>query len=97
MRPEAFDQALLDVPRHFPSPGAIADSAELEREQKIKLLQQWEQDLRLEMVTAEENMPGQRPGQNRGGAAERFRNVRAALKSLGIEGADKPAGATKLG
>jgi hypothetical protein len=97
MQQETFNQAMQDVARHFRSPHAVVESDELDRQQKIKLLQQWEQDLRLEMVATEENMPGKMPAQNAGGAAEQFRKVRAALKDLGVKEDDKPAGATKLG
>jgi hypothetical protein len=93
----AFTQALQDVTKRFATPQALVDSDEFDREQKIKLLQQWEQDLRLEMVASEENMPGQMPGQSQGGAAETFRKVREGLKSLGAAEKDKPAAATKTG
>ena len=93
----AFTEALQDVTRRFDSPHALLGSSEFDREQKIRLLQQWEQDLRLEMVASEENMPGQMPGQSQGGAAETFRKVREGLKSLGAAEKDKPAAATKTG
>jgi len=93
----AFTEALQDVTKRFATPQALVESDELDREQKIKLLQQWEQDLRLEMVAAEENMPGQMPGQSQGGAAETFRKVREGLKKLGAAEQDKPAAAAKTG
>jgi hypothetical protein len=97
MQQEAFNQAMQDVARHFQTPRAVIESGELDRQQKIKLLQQWEQDLRLEMVATEENMPGKMSTQNKGGAAEKFRDVRAALADLGVKSDDKPAGVSKSG
>jgi hypothetical protein len=49
------------------------------------------------MVATEENMPGKMPTQNKGGAAEKFRAVRAALADLGVTSEDKPAGVSKSG
>lgn len=85
---------IQDVMKRFPTPQALVETPQFDRPQKVKFLQQWEQDLRLEMVATEENMPGQMSGQ--GGAAETFRKVRAALKSLGVGEQDKPAGASKV-
>jgi hypothetical protein len=93
----AFSEALQDVTRRFDSPHALLGSSDFDREQKIKLLQQWEQDLRLEMVATEENMPGQMPGQGQGGAAETFRKVRDALKALGVGERDHPPAQGKAG
>jgi len=89
--------SIQDVMKRFPTPQSLVETPEFDQSQKVKLLQQWEQDLRLEMVATEENMPGQMPGQGQGGAAETFRKVRAALTSLGVGEQDKPAGASKVG
>ena len=88
-----FDDALSDVSKVFEEPSAILRAGDLNAEQKIKLLRQWETDLRLLLVASEENMTG--PGQ--GLTAERLRQVQKGLHSLGaIEEEPSPA-ATKSG
>jgi len=88
-----FDDALSDVSKAFDDPGAILRAGDLNAEQKIQLLRQWEIDLRLLLVASEENMTGT----GEGVPAERLRQVQQALNSLGaVEDEPSPA-ATKSG
>ena len=57
-----FDKALQDPGLTFKRPTEILQSKDLSREQKIKLLRQWEYDVREIQVAEEENMG---PGRNR--------------------------------
>lgn len=88
-----LDQALKDVTKFFESPEAILESADFGKTEKIKLLQQWEIDLRALLVAAEENMTG--PGQ--GNAAELLQAVHAALSDLGIEAKEEAGVPNKAG
>ena len=89
---KSFEAAMADLASRFKTPQVLLDAADLDRDQKIALLRQWEHDLRLMMVATEENMPRQPSG---GGSAETFRDVRAALDRLGAT--DAPEAASKLG
>lgn len=81
-----------DVAALFESPWEIAEAQDLSREEKLKLLTSWEQDLRLKLVASEENMQGQSPGRS----AEMLSEVRQALHNL--DAADlKPPAPSKLG
>lgn len=59
-------------------PQDIAEREDMSREQKIALLEQWEQDLREEMVAEEENMAGAG-----GPMADTLTDVLQALGRLG--------------
>jgi len=52
-----FERACANVKAEFDSPAAIVAATDLKREEKVKLLQEWDYDLRLRMVASEENMP----------------------------------------
>ena len=52
-----FEKAKLNPAAVFKSPQEIVSIQELSREQKIEILQQWEQDARLMEVAEEESMP----------------------------------------
>ena len=56
-----FEKAKLNPAAVFKSPQEIVSIQELSREQKIEILQQWEQDARLMEVAEEESMPGPQP------------------------------------
>jgi hypothetical protein len=88
-----MDQALGDVGGVYKQPEAIRDDASLSRADKIKLLKQWEYDLRELQVAAEENMTGPGSGQN----AELLRSVRKCLGELGGDEDLELAGAAKHG
>ena len=87
------DEAIADVGKVYRHPQAICDDAGLTRAEKIKLLKQWEYDLRELQVAAEENMTGPGTGQN----AELLRGVRKCLNGLGAEENLELAGASKQG
>ncbi len=80
MEAKRFDEVQKDVAANFATPGAILGDSELEPRQKVKLLQQWEYDLRQMLVASEENMTDQTAAQ--GGSAELLRKVRKALAAL---------------
>lgn len=87
MQDKQFDTAMQDVAKAYGSPAALLADDDLTRPQKLKLLQQWDYDLGLLLVAAEENMAG--PGS--GATSERLRVVRDAIKLLGVEAdPDKP-------
>lgn len=79
MAEQDFDTILNDVSRAFKSPSEIVECEKFTEEQKIKLLHQWEIDLRLLMVASDENMAGTEPGRT----ANLLTAVRAALQDLG--------------
>jgi hypothetical protein len=88
-----FDTICADVSRHFKSPSEIVSSTDFAPEQKAKLLQQWELDLRLLMNASDENMPGTQPGRT----ADLLTQVREALHELGAAPSLEQGGPGKLG
>ncbi len=91
--PNAFERALQDTERHFASPNDILDNHEFSREQKIKLLKNWDYTLRLKLVASEESMTGPEP---EGSTSEKLRRVGKALEQLGYSD-DQPDGPSKTG
>lgn len=86
-----FAEARADVAKIFDSPAELLAASDLNQTQKIDLLRQWESDLRLLLVAAEENMPESGKDER---TAERLRAVRHALDTLGASGGQenvKPA------
>jgi hypothetical protein len=71
-----FDKALQDPGLTFKRPTEILRSKDLSREQKIKLLRQWEYDVREIQVAEEENMAGPEP--------VTLSSIHEALSSLGV-------------
>jgi len=90
---QAFERALQDTDRHFAAPQAILDNGEFTREQKIKLLRNWDYTLRLKLVASEENMAGPEP---EGSTSEKLRQIGTALDSLDARD-DEPDGPSKTG
>ncbi|WP_374313649.1 hypothetical protein [Dongia sp.] len=82
MQLKDFEAAMQDVAKVYGNPAALLADDSLTRAQKLKLLQQWDYDLGLLLVAAEENMAG--PGSSL--TSERLRSVREAIKLLGVEG-----------
>jgi hypothetical protein len=82
-----------DVSERYAHPDDVLNDRTLTREQKIKALQDWEQDLRQLMVASEENMPGTTTGQ----PAESLQRVREALASLSATGPDEKGSPSKTG
>jgi hypothetical protein len=91
-----FEDALTDVAKVFADPKEIAGSAELSHQQKVKLLRQWEFDLRENMVASEENMTAENLPE--GHSAELLRGVRKALIEIGaVDHKDESAAPMKQG
>jgi hypothetical protein len=72
------------------SPGDVVRRSDLSRDEKIRLLRQWEQDLREEMVAEEENMVSAEP------MPVSLDDVLGALKQLQAE-SESHAAPTKHG
>jgi hypothetical protein len=90
-----FDEALTDVSKVYAHPAEIVSAEDLSPQQKVKLLRQWEFDLRENLVASEENMTATAP---EGQSAELLRNVRKALIGLGAaDPKDETAAPTKTG
>ena len=94
MDQQHFEKLVGDVSKHFATPEALLAEDDLSREQKLKLLQQWEYDLHLLQVATEENMTGDAPP---GTNAEKLRAVHAAAEQLGAELDPEGSGAAKTG
>jgi hypothetical protein len=56
-----IDKALVDPALVFKAPEEVLANNELSREQKIKILQRWEYDVRELQVAEEEGMEGPQP------------------------------------
>jgi len=80
-----FEKALLDPSTAFGTPDNVLSAREFTHEQKVRILREWEEDARLLMTAAEENMGG--------GEGARLGEVHEALRALGIDVADLNGGA----
>jgi hypothetical protein len=60
--PAWLDRALSDPGSVFPDPEAVAESADLSLEEKVRVLRSWEYDAAELEVAEEEGMPGPRNG-----------------------------------
>ena len=69
-----IEKAKFNPAAGFKSPQEVASNQELSREQKIEILQRWEQDATAMEVADEEGMPGPRP--------KRLQPIRDALHNL---------------
>jgi hypothetical protein len=94
MQPNRFSKAMGDVSRAFDHPRDILATHDLSPEQKIKLLKEWEIDLRELQVASEENMTGDNSS---GTTAELLRECRGALARLGAADGDGGGAPTKQG
>jgi hypothetical protein len=91
-----FEDALADVGKCFTSPQEIQGSDDLSHQQKVKLLRQWEFDLRENLVASEENMTSATAPE--GQSAELLRGVRKALIAMGaVDHKDETAAPIKQG
>jgi hypothetical protein len=97
MDKQDFDKAVLDVSKAFDSPEDICQHTDLTREQKLKLLQQWEYDLQLLLVAAEENMPSQDKTSEAGNTAELIRRIHKLVAQMGAEADPEKGGPAKAG
>lgn len=83
MRANHFSKVVLDgVSRQFERPGDIVASADLSAEQKVRLLREWEFDLRELQVASEENMTDDAAS---GMTAELLQECRRGLARLGAK------------
>lgn len=91
-----FEDALTDVAKVFADPKEITGSSDLSQQQKVKLLRQWEFDLRENLVASEENMMAENTPE--GHSAELLRGVRKALMDIGaVDHKDESAAPIKQG
>lgn len=84
-----YDRALADPKAVFKLPQAVVEESQLNTEQKIKVLHQWEQDARLIQVAEEESMTG--------GEGSMLRDVRMALQKVQGTTEERPGTPTKSG
>ena len=94
MHPNRFSKVVGDVSREFDRPRDILDSADLSAEQKIKLLKEWEFDLRELQVASEENMAS---NASPGATADLLQECRRALARLGAGDSAGARAPTKQG
>lgn len=89
-----FDQALQDVAKAFRKPENIM-KAELSPQQKDRLLQQWEYDLRSQQVASDEAMTSANPGDT----GEMLKRVKDCRSQLGLDHSSEKSGqpSTKQG
>lgn len=98
MNSQDFEKAMLDVSKAFAAPEEIERRGDLTREQKVKLLQQWEYDLELLLVASEENMPSSDAKSDpAGGTGDLMQHVREALSRIGAKADPDKSGPTKSG
>lgn len=97
MDQQDFENALLDVSKAFGSPEDICALPDLTREQKLKLLQQWDYDLQLLLVAAEENMPAQGKANEPGKTAELVQRIHSLVAQMGAEADPEKTGPAKAG
>ena len=69
-----FEKAKLNPAASFKGPQEVVSNQELSREQKIDILQRWEEDATALEVAEEEGMPGPQP--------KLLQPIRDALHSL---------------
>ena len=78
MTSSRFRKAVIDVSAAFRHPREIQEAQDLSRDEKITLLRQWDADMRLIMIAAEENMTGTASGS----PGELLREIRDSLRRL---------------
>ncbi len=88
-----FEAVVSDVARSFDHPEDISAARDISAEQKVKLLQEWEYDLRLMQVAADENMIASKST----GALELYGRVRACLNKLGVPPSEEQGVGPKTG
>ncbi len=84
-----IDKALVDPALVFKAPEEVLADNELSREQKIKILQRWEYDVRELQVAEEEGMEGPQPAT--------LDVVLRALRALGAPADTERSAPTKQG
>jgi len=89
MTSEDKKKALTNPSSVFRHPADVVDSAELGRDDKTKILKQWELDARLLQVATEEGMSG--------GEHSLFEDVKKAQKRLDVAPLVEDGAPTKVG
>jgi hypothetical protein len=87
-KPAALKDVLANPGAHFETPLSVADTGDLSKPQKKKVLDAWEEDARRLAVATEEGMAGGEPS--------RLTEVAEAKAKLGVEDDRRPA-PTKAG
>lgn len=85
-----FERAIKDPASCFKQPAEVLEQDDLTRDQKLKILHQWEYDALQREVATEENMPASAPTRNA------LAEIRRSLETLGESGDSHPGG-TKFG
>jgi hypothetical protein len=76
MTKSVVNEAIADPSRMFPNPMAVLDADNLTREEKIKVLKNWELDAKRLLESADENMTDER-GRERNQLPEIHKALRA--------------------
>jgi hypothetical protein len=85
MTKSVVNEAIADPSRMFPSPAAVVEAKDLSREEKIKILQNWELDAKRLLESADENMTDER-----GRERNQLPDIQKALRTLGSEASLPP-------
>jgi hypothetical protein len=85
MTKSVVNEAIADPSRMFPSPAAVVEAKDLSREEKIKILQNWELDAKRLLESADENMTDER-----GRERNQLPDIQKALRTLGNEASLPP-------
>lgn len=80
MTDSVVDKAIADASKVFATPMAVVDATDLSRDEKIKILKNWELDARRLVSSGDENM-----AQERGPGRSRLPEVQAALRALDVD------------
>ena len=80
MTKSIFDRAIADASQVFSTPMAVVEAKDLSRDEKIKILRNWELDARRLVSSGDENMADER-----GAGRSRLPEVQAALRALAAE------------
>lgn len=74
-----FDRAMRDPKSCFDEPHDVVADDSLSKDQKVKILQQWEYDARELSVAEEENMAA-----HSGDESNKLNRIQKALRELGV-------------
>lgn len=80
MTKSLVNKAIADASKVFDTPMEVVEAADISRDDKIKILKNWELDARRLVSSGDENMAPERgPGRSR------LPEVQAALRALDVE------------
>ncbi len=80
MTKSIVNEAIADASKIFDTPMEVVDAKDLSRDEKIKILKNWELDARRLISSGDENMIDER-----GPPRSRLPEVQAALRVLDVE------------